>query len=220
MAAIICPGVVRYSINGQFNAGRPFANILDMHIDHVSPTGSREEDILEEAGHIIDGWVNHMRQRLSSIAVWTDVSWVDLNSADGVTGSTTQGNTLTFPAAGLAAGDMVAGNTAVFIRKEINAGRGSRNGRMYLPGVPEANQNAGLLTTTALNGMRTDLANFVDEINHDATTHNYVAEACVVHRTGAQTVINGVTYDLAERNDITTWVLEQQLATQRRRLRK
>lgn len=220
--ALIAPGVCRYTINGVYS-DRPVANIVDVKIDTTGSVQDRADKVFDCAGRIINAWKTRVLPLVQGNYIFQSVSWVDLNSESGSTGSRTSTSTTTLPLPGTATGDDFPGNVAALIRKTIQGQRGFRAGRLYLAGLSEANTdpavpNAIIAAATAT--ITTAMTNFAEDVD-DGETVNGFFQVGVLH-----TVTPPVTLEnpkpepeYAGWSKSTVWTCDRRLASQRRRLR-
>lgn len=209
---LIVPGVCRFSLQG-FYIDRPWVNILDMQLDTTGSTVNRAEFAYETAGNILNAWVDHLAYVYHESAVLNSVDWVDLDSASGSTGSRIATSEHTLPDAGTAEGDPASGAVAALVTKATNSGRGQRNGRFYKVGMAEpmiAGQN---IHPTSLPTHQDRFDAFFEAINADpGPILDGQRQLVVVHTTGESPTTG--TYSVVE-----ALVVQERLATQRRRLR-
>ena len=221
MAAIVAPGVCRFTVNQTF-AGQPVANIIDMRIDTTGSVISRHDAILDQAAKIIDGWDDRIRISQADDLSCNSVSWVDLDEADGETGERSVTSATTWPAVGGGGSAPFSANVAVLITKTLEqSSRNRRNGRMYLCGGAETWTTAGApnqvdaATRTTLNS---NLALFLSGITSENGAFGYDSDMCVVHTRNAGTPENpDIVFD--GNSDVLSLTVQPLLATQRRRLR-
>lgn len=210
--ALVVGGIARYALNGTYQ-GRPWVNIVDMHIDVQQPIiGDREAAIYDTAGEILNAWVDDLAEGYVSDATLDSVTWVDLDSATGSTGERVSTDKYTLPQAGTSSGEPLASNAAVLVTKQTQSARGSRNGRMYLTGVSEAATDGSELTALGLTNRQANLDDFLDTINSEPLLATYSRSMAVVHTTGPNP-------QTGTRSQVEALVVNQRLATQRRRLR-
>lgn len=219
--ALVAPGITRFSVVGIF-AGEPVVNVLDMQIDTTGGTVSRDDAIFAVAGDILNNWTDHMLPLIGDNYSAQSVDWVDLDSSSGSTGSRSATSAETWPMPGAATSADMPGNVALLVRKNIAGGRGRRNGRMYLVGVPEGantDTSPNNVQTTLRASMDTALASFLGGINDaEGPTIGVQRQLVVVHTqqtsAGPPPVIayNGYT-------PVDSLTTADKFATQRRRLR-
>lgn len=202
---LVIPNVCRFAVHG-LTGTRPWVNVFDASIPEGRP--GAEGTIKKIAEGLLDTYYNNLRTLCHTSWIIQSCSWVDLNSANGTTGSINSTPNHTFPAAGTRTGEAVAANTAVMARKTTTRGRGMKNGRTYFSGITEAGTNGNVLATG------------------ENTTWNAACDAIrsIIQNAGgtssAQFVVAGVTKTGATHaNPITAYSVDTTLATQRRRLR-
>lgn len=219
MPLLIVPGVCRFAIN-QRQELRQVVNIVDMIIDTTGSLISRDEAIDNQAGILINEWTEHIQPAQADDLSFESVSYVDLDSSAGITGSRTSSGAITLPQPGGASGDTVTANTAALVRKQLeSSGRGRRNGRLYMAGLTEGVTepgNGNVLTSVARADLQSRWTNFLAAINQADSGGDFGSNWCVVQvtsrdadghpLTGIGREIGGVSVDFL-------------LATQRRRLR-
>lgn len=216
---LIVPGVCRYTINGAFGGGRDFANIIDMAIDTTGTNTARDDAIFDQAGVIINQWVNDVLPVLSGSHRFDSVSWVDLDEADGSVGERITTDTESLPQFGGIVGSSLPANTSVLVSKVTTRSRGARNGRMYVGFVAESHTSGpapNQLDAAPLALWQTAFDNFKSNVEQEGALNEYQSQLNVVHVTARDAAGNptaGVGTPVSE--------LEVQavLATQRRRLR-
>lgn len=163
--ALIAPNIVRYTINGTY-LGRPTANIMDMYVEDETGVGTREDRIPQVADILQGAWDQHILPNQSSSFTAVSVSWVDLNSEDGVIGTVSSGAGGVWPAPGETGGNPYTGAVACLITKAATARRGQRQGRMFLPGLTEAYVSGNEIDSTYLNDLQPALDLFVNQITY------------------------------------------------------
>ena len=216
---MIVESVCRYTIN-QTYSGRNVANVLDIAITDVGGLDSREAAIADFGEELLEAWNDTISLVQTNEVGLVSVSWVDLDSADGETGSTTTGSgNAVWPSTGTSTSASMPGSVAMLARKQISQGRGRRNGRMYICGVGEDKTDSDVPNT--LNGqfvsdVNAQLALFLAECNQQHETPDYTARLVVVHVTARDVDGNPTAGDYRE---VTSLTLDSTLATQRDRLR-
>lgn len=134
---IVAPGVVRYVIEGEVG-GQDCFNILDYNISDEGLTTSRDDAIEQAAGDLLNQWSDHILPILTPAYVAQRVSWIDLDTADGSTGSRSSTDGSSWPEAGADPGTSMPGNVCMRVRKNINGARGRRSGVLRLGGIAES----------------------------------------------------------------------------------
>nr|CRY94090.1 hypothetical protein [uncultured prokaryote] len=211
--ALVAPLVCRYTINGTL-FGRPTAQIIDVQLSDGSGVGLAREDAVEDmAATILETYVDTFRTGQNAAWAFTSVTWVDLNSADGSTGIMTQTANETLPQNGAVSGEALPASVAALVTKAGSSARGRRRGRMFMPGLSEANVSGNLLLTNYINAMQPLFDAFLLVLNVGAPTDpSPWSRMVVVHTTGGGQNYAGV-------SAVTSLALEQQVASQRRRNR-
>jgi len=221
----VVPSVAQYTIHG-LQANRQIATIICMHIDTTGTIQQRSDAVAAMAGIVLNQWDQDLLPTICGTYTANSVSWVDLNSATGSVGSRSSTSTHTWPKNG---GNTIAaspGNVCALVHKNLTSTRGSRRGRLYMPGVAESFTDPGVpnqLTTSAVTAYNTALTSFLGNLNQTAQgPFNFDARMAVPHiltreaptkpgvpgkpLTGEGILVTGLTMDGT-------------LATQRRRLR-
>jgi len=220
MATLIVPDVARFAVTGAF-AGRAVTNVFDMRIFNLGATVTRAEAVEDQAGVFVNQWANDILPFMVDNYSFTQVSWVDLNSASGTVGVRTSTGTETLPQSGGSTSEPFPGNVAVLVRKLTVAQRGARKGRTYWFGANElstVNAAPNEVVAATVTAFQTAWSNFLGNINQDASglLFNYDSRLAVVHITardedGHPTAGNS--------SDVSSFSVQSTLATQRRRLR-
>lgn len=209
---LVVPGVCRFTMHYAYTGiSRPMANLVDIHIDELSLLTDRHDAIVDQATILANEWNNTLGEHLVDDLKITEVSWVDLNTEDGETGShaITSGNT------GGEAGAPASPQVCILVKKIVGGSRGTRTGRMFLPGVPEGNVSAIGVVDTSI--YQPDVDDWRSAVEQDAgmTEPAYDSRIVVVH--------TKVDVDTGERTSsystITELLVETLAATQRHRLR-
>lgn len=221
MAPLIIPGVCRYTVHGTYQ-GVNIANVLDMHL--VTGGGSERNDaVLDQAKVIVSNWADLVCPRVVEQYGATAVSWVDMNSSTGSTGSVTEGTGSSFPANGEITGSEMPGMVSFLIKKNITAGRGARQGRMFLCGVPEAatiDGSGNSVHATYLADTTSAMGDFLSGINQSAGiigTGSYDSDLVVVHTTNSGTTADPV-ISYVSRSHVNSLTCDPKVHAQRRRM--
>lgn len=218
MAIIHAPGVCRYTVKGMI-ADRPWANIIDMEIDTSLGFGPRNDAIFTTAGDILNNWVDHMMPGLVPEMSFTEISWVDLHTIDGTTGSRSATSEYTLPVTGDSASDFNAGSIAYLYTKElVGAARNARTGRMYVAGPGTVGIEDNMIQPNTLSDRQDDADTFLANITDEGAIYSYTVDMCVVHTPGISGYGPGDVYE-ATSTHVSRLALQPRLATQRRRLR-
>lgn len=209
---LVVGGICRYTLNGEVS-DRPWANILDMHIASSGDPGySRESAIFDTAGNIINSWAEHMAPLLGKGTFLESVSWVDLDTADGSTGSRVSTSEHNLPIEGGGATLLSPGSVAILVTKQVSSSRGRRNGRMYVAGVVDGLTNGNTVEPTVIPTWQNAMDAYLAELNDVSFESSYTRDLSVVHTTGAAPTTG--TY-----SHVDSLVVSNRPATQRRRLR-
>lgn len=210
--ALVVDGVCRYTFEG-FYIDRPWVNICDMRLETTGSLVDRNDYIYDTAGHLINAWATHLTNAISDSLVLNQVSWVDLDSETGSTGTRTETSEFELPDAGHNDGAPVAGNVSILVTKQTTGGRGQRNGRWYQAGLVEANVDGNGFQGIARDAYQGNFNGFLDMVNDDGVLPSpHSRHMVVVHTTGENPQTG--TY-----SRVTALTVSDRLATQRRRLR-
>lgn len=213
MAPIVAPGICRYTINQTYGA-QQVANILDMQIDTTGGFEARSDAIRLVGEDILKNWDEHILQWQVPALVAQNVSWVDLDSLDGDTGSTTDNtdDQTLWPKAGYNVTAGLPGNVSMLVKKISGGGRRARNGKWFICGVPEVitTDSPNTITSTEVPLIQALFDDFADGITDNSGPIEVQRQPVVLH------TVNGVftSYD-----DVDRFEVQSLLATQRRRLR-
>jgi len=206
---LVIENVCRFTAHGTIH-DRPWANVIDMELQ-AFVFDERNDVIQDQARIIINEWADKWGGGVGAGWVFTGVSWVDLNSAEGNTGLRTNSPQRALPVAGSGGGETLAGAAALLVRKLGSSGRGVRPGRWYIPGVTESQVNGNVLISSFPANYQTRADDLLSGLNQTGgTILDYESHLVVVHTqdglTGSFTRVNSLQVD-------------SRLATQRRRLR-
>lgn len=211
--ALIAPGICRFSVIGSLE-GQLIVNVIDMQIDTTGGDISRGEAIFNTAGDILNNWDDHILIRVSGEYVAEEVRWVDLNSADGITGSRSSTDDKTWPAPGENLGGALTNNTCALITKVLeNKGRNQRNGLLRLAGIPggqTASGNANALSPSAVTSYTEGFQDFLEGINDE--------EGPGINTTRKMVVVHTVEGDYNGYSDVEALIARAPLGTIRRRM--
>jgi hypothetical protein len=217
MTTIIAPDVCRYSFNGTY-LGRPCVNVLDRVVHPNEDPGGRAASVERVARLLIDAYVGPVLGLQSTQYSLNSVSWVDLDSADGTTGSVSAGETETLPQTGTEAGDPYTASVGALVHKQVTRTRGTRNGSWTLAGMTEQFVNGNVLTTFYLDGLNENLATFLEAITETGVASIPQRFPTVVH-THTDRSVNPPVVEYIGNSQIHTLEAVAQLASQRRRNR-
>lgn len=215
---IIVPQVVRCSINGTY-LGRPAVNVMDMFCgdgDGVSNPRQTNIDVMLET--FMNAWIEHMINGLSTEYQTQSITWVDLDSEFGATGTKTSTASHDFPRNGVEVGNPYGAQVAHLMTKVGTSARGQRNGRWFLPGLTESNVTGNMLTSGHLDDMNAFGSQFVEATTETgvlATTHYYPV---IVH-TKSDNIVDPPVVVVTGTSQIHDMVCSAQVASQRRRNR-
>lgn len=213
---LVATDVCRFTINGTY-LGRPVANVLDMVV--LNMTQGPRRDVLDDvAGDIIDAWDSHILSWVNDEYQAESVSYVDLDSEDGATGTKSSTTDTSWPANGRSGGDPYAGSVAALVTKETTSARGQRNGRWFIAGLDESFVSGNLIDATVATGIQTELGDLVEELTETGVTVDFEKFPTVVH---TQIVGTGDNKAIVYKGNtqITNFALNRRVASQRRRNR-
>lgn len=168
--ALIAPDIVRYTVVSRCG-GEDIMNIVDVRLtSEIPPVGDRDDAIHDLAGDILNNWTDHILSVQHAALTAYEVRWVDLNSADGSTGSRSSTDAETWPKAGTASGGRcMPNNVVMWAAKNLEGGgRQSRRGRMGLGGMLEeytsSTSEPNTWTADAVAGINAALEDWKDGI--------------------------------------------------------
>lgn len=165
---IVAPSVCRYTVVGTL-AGQDCQNIFDVAITDEDIGVSRNEQIAEVAGDLLNQWSDHVLPLLVNQYTANEVRWVDLDTADGGTGSISSTDGSDWPQSGARAVPPLPNNTYAKLVKNLEGKtRLQRNGALRLGGICEEDtigENTNILSTTARTNLNTAFENLKDGIN-------------------------------------------------------
>lgn len=194
--ALIVENTYQLTLNGTIGSHN-WANVF-----HVMPAGAGAPTVVEAAESLFDAYVQEMGNNISDFVKMDSVSYVDLSSATGDSGTW-------FPTAqqaGSESSQSVPPQVSVLVSWLATGGRAQRNGRSYIPGVNEAVVDSfGALSGAAQTAWQSNVDLFLDALQ----TADLIP--VVVSRTSpstgvARTILGGA--------------VQLQTATQRRRSRR
>lgn len=213
MPPVIAPGIVEFTQSGVAN-GRPWAMVLHMDID-TPALEERHEAIADQAKVLNNEWYDWIRPLCSVSTTMVGTRWVDLNAADGTTGSSVATDApAVVPAVGIATGEPYGRAVAKLVKKHTASARGRRSGRIYLPGATETQIDGGAISAAHMTQLNTNMTAWRDAINQEGAGGGvfgpYDSRLVVLHVPASGVV----SFDV-----VTSMGPESTLATQRRRQR-
>lgn len=148
MAALVEQWVVRYTIVGTLG-GQDCMNVFDIYVgDDV--IGERSTAIEQCAQDLLNQWDDHILPVVVNDYTAVQVRWVDLDTAEGETGSISSTDENTWPKDGSVAGDPLPNNAYAKVVKNLQGKtRTQRNGATRLGGLAEG--YTGATTPNTLN---------------------------------------------------------------------
>ena len=179
---LVQQAIARFSIIGDL-AGEACVNVLDVEIN-TDPPDTREDACFDVAGDLLNNWTDHILPNVSAIYTALRVNWVDLNSADGSTGSRSSTSANTWPLVGARSGAPLPNNTYARIQKVLSGrSRQERSGTLRLGGILEEDTVGGLennvLAPTAQAAFNSAFEDLKDGINGGGLFEN--KNLAVVH---------------------------------------
>lgn len=218
MAVILAPDVVRFTVNGDL-LGAPTATILDMVVQADDSGEGRPAAMEETAAVILDAWVDELLPLQVPNFSLTSISWVDLTSLDGTVGEIVSTDDNTLPLTGTRTGEATPSQIAALVTKVCSSNRGTRNGRLFFPGLSEEDVSGNYMTV-AYTALLVDAWSNMTEILTEtgvALGANYFPT--VVHTRNNGTPQNpNIVY--VGNTQVTNFLPQRQVATQRRRNRR
>lgn len=209
MAPIVAPKVCRYTVN-QTLGGQPVVNVLDMVLDEGAEPQSREEQLFEVAGDILNNWTDHILAFQCDDLEAVSVSWLDLSSLAGSRGERTSTSTNTWPEnGGNVTQAVMPAVVAARIDKSTSGGRGTKGGRMYLAGMPEARtpEGSALSWDSATVDLINDyLSDFLDGINDQQGPYTDTRALCVNHTRDGEYIGSSIVQTLTLNSLVATQV--------------
>src|SRR5688500_17474517 len=215
---LVAPGCIRYTLNGTFQGTQTWANIWD--VDLLADINQDRAPLIQEyAELIIENWVGSIGLSLTEDTVLTSVSWVDLDDLNGSVGEVSGYSGGTPPYNGSQTTAPNAANVSVLVTKGGTPVRGTRNGRMFIVGYPEANTNGTSLESTAQSVFQDRCTAFLNDMTDPPAVELGSMQPVVVHTRNQGTPSNpDIVYN--GKSNVTSLQVQNLLATQRRRLRR
>lgn len=213
MAQLIVPNVCRFTIEGSY-LDAPCFNILDVYLP-ANGTMERPEACGAMAKVVLDAWSDCILPVMKGQYTAVAVSWLDLASATGTTGSTTSGSgddgpATTWPKPGTIGGEAYTGAVATLVRKRSMAVRGERQGRMFLPPPGEADITGNSIGAPYLSALNTALGELLYQLG-DTSEDIGTAALVTVHDPASAVVPTW--------SPVTELSARERVSTQRRRNR-
>jgi hypothetical protein len=211
---IIAPTIVRFSYMLTMPSGRPASNVIDVSLDEFGT--DRATAVRDLADKMNSPYQIQILGGLPSQVHFTGAHYIDLDSATGITGMTPPhaGD----PVVGGRSGAMDQANTAILVHKQSDAARGHRNGRWFLPGILSTDSaDDGTLVSSILSSTQTGVNAYKTAIEGIGLPLGFTVATRVVHVTAKDSDGNPTAWNST---DISSFVVDPKVATQRRRLRK
>lgn len=207
--ALIVPSIVRCTIAGTY-LGSPVANIIDVLVPEGWGDYERDEACKFTAENVLHHWHTHVLPLLKGQYIAESVSYVDLSSVDGVTGTVTSSGAVVWPYPGGVGGEPYSGAIAILVTKSTGSRRGERSGRMFLTPPGEADINGNTIGAPYVTALNDALETFLEEMN-DMGVGDVKTKLHVVHRTRFA--------EVGTSTAITSLSARARVSTQRRRNR-
>ena len=210
MPPVVAPGVVELTLRGVW-IDRPWNTVLHMDIDG-SIFSDREDNIRDQAKIALNEWIDHIRPVCGANCVLQGCDYLDLDTLAGPRGTVAAADSpRVMPSAGTLTGDSLSGAACCLIRKITQGARGTRNGRIFMPGLVESQTNGNIIGGGSVTALTTAWDDFLAGMNQDVGgTFGFDSRMQVLHAPG------DVFVSMAE---VSTLEVDSRLATQRRRLR-
>lgn len=191
---LVVPNVARYTIEGTY-LDAPVANVIDIFIPD-GWSGYPRDNAVETVGrNVLTGWYEEILPVMKGQYIATAVTWVDLNTADGSTGTVVVGaqpeHTLPYP--GAIGGEPYTAAVATLVTKNTTARRGERQGRMFLCPPGEADIIGNTIQPdylNALNGALSDLMTYL-VAGSDSDCYPVVVHQSASSSIGTSTPVTG-----------------------------
>lgn len=206
---LIVPSIVRCTINGTY-LGSPVANIIDVLVPEAWGGHERDEACEACAVEVLFAWHTHVLPVLKGQYIAESVSYVDLSSVEGVTGTVTNAGATVWPYPGGVGGEPYSGAIAILVTKSTGSRRGERSGRMFLTPPGEADVNGNTIGAPYITALNEALAGFQESVESRPPGGPY-AELHVVHKTRLS--------EIGTSTAITSMTARARVSTQRRRNR-
>jgi hypothetical protein len=216
---IVAGTIVRFSFQADIN-GRACYNVIDVSLDEFGT--DRETAVRDLADKMTDVWQDNVPTTVGSWYRYHGAHWMDLDALNGITGFKTPNASK--PILGQIGGSQHPPNVSVLVKKQSDARRNSRNGRMYLaPTLETECDDGGTLTGAAVSRYQTHMDSLKTGISGIGVPLGFTVAWRVVHVTGhtgdpVPGHPNG--YPNAwDSSDVSSLAIDPIVATQRRRLR-
>lgn len=198
MAALVIPNCLQVAISGT-QADGPWAIVNHWDIEAASTSAEGT------AQSVLDEFVDQVLTHLTNTVTVSKAHYIDLSTATGPTGDVTYSGTgSTTGGVGVAPSPP---QVAYLMRLNTGGARGTRPGRIYLPGVrSDEVSNSGDVTSGTVTTMGAAVNTWRNNVESDTD-----CSMCVAHRSGA----SAGTFSI-----VSSVVCEVPIATQRRRLRR
>lgn len=211
MAIIYADQVSELAIRATY-AGREHVNVLHYVNDETALSDAAK------AKDILDNWQDHIMEFLDSDYSLSEADWRSLDRDDRNQGTVVPDATKRV--AGGVAGQGLPPNCTWLVKKITNdRGRGQRDGRMFISGVPGANVfDTGVIAPAWVTNMQTAVDAFLDGVNDDGFGVGGGSGLVVLNTTPASREKGTMEVDLTFRT-VGSLVVDSKIATQRDRLR-
>jgi len=169
-------GVVRVTLLGQWTNGRPINTIWHARV----LTGSNRVTGVDDAAlGILQSWATHVVPALANNYTIQNARYVDMDTQTGSTGDVGLGSA----AVGAQLGSSVSPYSGIMVRKLYSGSfRGTRPGRVFLPGGNEANVDEdGIITAGARTTATDALIAFANAVHAFSSPEVTSVRLVVIH---------------------------------------
>lgn len=218
------PLAAQFTIDGAWSGGRDMKNVLQYII--TPQVGiARADAVGRQAVIVADRWNVNLLPTLPNNYTFEGVTFIDLATATGSTGSVPPPGGS--PIVGGSVAEAATPNVSVIIDKDVQAGRGSRRGRLYLPPPAESTVNeSGVINAASVTTYSALLSAFLVETNVvTSDDDDFILASQMVTITWptvdvAQPLIKRPDPDgVGDTNVVLNMICQSVVGTQRRRLR-
>jgi hypothetical protein len=173
---LVLPNGARFSINGVWSGVRPIVTVWHAL---VTDRGNRTLAMVEAASTIGGFWGTHVVPNIADNYVMQTVSYIDLSSEQGSTGTWVMGAPAT-GGQGLATESPYNG---IVVTKAItDKGRGRRGGRVFIPGIQATElDELGKISDAAQTAAESALTAFMMAVNGYSGTDVSAMQLVVAH---------------------------------------
>lgn len=212
---IVAPTIVRVTYEHQQTDGRPASCVMDISLDEFSV--ARPDAVAAFISHVSAPWQQYIVDFMANNVTYTGGSYIDLDSLDGITG--TFGPAAGQPTGGADANAQCPPQTAYLVHKNTASTRGSRPGRVYVPGATgnTVDENGVVSSTkqTTINGRFSSYRTAINSITDGISIWSVALRVVHVHKHNSDDPLDWTWSS----SDISSFSCDNKVATQRRRLR-